>query len=180
MSRDAVLTTRPTRAARRPLRFVPRRRHRPDSGARDAVRLCGDPADSRAVGQHEPLQPEERRLPRCSSRVSSRQSWQAISSRTRSRCRSACHSAGRQTDAVPPMLSAALAKVGADGNPAYPRGVEKLNDTADPVALMRNALTGQTDQNGGDRPRGSSRQSPVAAWRIPDGKELGRQRKRAC
>ena len=69
-------------------------------------------------------------------------SWPAISSRTRFRCRSACHSAGKQTDTVPPMLSAALTKVGADGQPAYPRGIEKLNDTADPVALMRNALTG--------------------------------------
>jgi mono/diheme cytochrome c family protein len=58
------------------------------------------------------------------------------------------HSAGRQTDAVPPMLSAALAKAGAEGVLVYPRGIEKLNDTADPVALMRNALTGQTDQNG--------------------------------
>src|SRR5688572_14117475 len=58
------------------------------------------------------------------------------------------HSAGRQTDAVPPMLSAALTKVGAEGAPVYPRGIEKLNDTADPVALLRNALTGQTDQNG--------------------------------
>ena len=58
------------------------------------------------------------------------------------------HSAGKQTEAVPPMLSAALGKVDAEGAPAYSRGIEKLNDTADPVALLRNALTGQTDQNG--------------------------------
>jgi mono/diheme cytochrome c family protein len=58
------------------------------------------------------------------------------------------HSNGRQMDAVPPMLSAVLAKVAAEGAPVYPRGIEKLNDTADPVALLRNALTGQTDQNG--------------------------------
>ena len=58
------------------------------------------------------------------------------------------HSAGKQSDAVAPMLSAALTKAGGEGAPVYPRGIEKLNDTADPVALMRNALSGQTDQNG--------------------------------
>jgi mono/diheme cytochrome c family protein len=58
------------------------------------------------------------------------------------------YSSGRQTDAVSPMLSAALAKVDAEGAAVYSRGIEKLNDTADPVALMRNALTSQTDQNG--------------------------------
>ena len=57
-------------------------------------------------------------------------------------------SAGKQVDAVPPTVSVPLAKVGPNGQPAYPRGVEKLNDTADPVALMRNALTAQVDQNG--------------------------------
>jgi hypothetical protein len=49
---------------------------------------------------------------------------------------------------VPPAIAAVLAKAGADGQPAYPRGIDKLNDTADPVALMRNALTAQRDQNG--------------------------------
>lgn len=58
------------------------------------------------------------------------------------------HSAGKQSDAVPPMLSAALTKTKAEGGLVYPRGIEKLNDTADPVALMRNALSGQQDQNG--------------------------------
>jgi mono/diheme cytochrome c family protein len=57
-------------------------------------------------------------------------------------------SSGKQTDAVPAMLSAPLTKMGGGDTPAYPRGIEKLNDTADPVALMRNALTGQMDQNG--------------------------------
>ena len=44
-------------------------------------------------------------------------------------------------------------KVGADGQPAYARGIEKLNDTADPVALIRNALTAQTrsERGGGAR-----------------------------
>ena len=52
-------------------------------------------------------------------------------------------STGKPVEAVPPMVSAPLAKLGADGGPVYPRGMEKLNDTADPIALMRNALTGQ-------------------------------------
>ncbi len=55
---------------------------------------------------------------------------------------------GKQSDAVPPTLAAALTKVSAEGKPAYPRGIEKLNDTAEPTALMRNALTAQVDQNG--------------------------------
>ena len=57
-------------------------------------------------------------------------------------------SIGKPTDGVPPMVSAPLARAGADGAPVHPHGIEKLNDTADPVALMRNALTGQVDQNG--------------------------------
>jgi hypothetical protein len=48
---------------------------------------------------------------------------------------------------VPPMLSTVLAKTNPEGKPAYNRVVEKLNDTADPVALIRNALTAQQDQN---------------------------------
>ena len=57
-------------------------------------------------------------------------------------------STGRQSDNVPPMISVPLAKVNAEGKPVYARGIEKLNDTADPTALMRNALTAQVDQNG--------------------------------
>ena len=57
-------------------------------------------------------------------------------------------SAGKPADVAPPMVSAVLTKTGVDGKPVYARGIEKLNDTADPVALMRNAMTGQVDQNG--------------------------------
>jgi purine nucleosidase len=46
-----------------------------------------------------------------------------------------------------PMLAAPLARTGAEGKPAFPRTIEKLNDTADPLALIRNALTAQFDQN---------------------------------
>ena len=47
-----------------------------------------------------------------------------------------------------PLMSAVLGKVTAEGKPAYPRNIEKLNDTADPVATLRNALSAQYDQNG--------------------------------
>ena len=39
-----------------------------------------------------------------------------------------------------PMIAAVLAK-------PYSRGIHKLNDTADPVAVIRNALSAQFDQN---------------------------------
>ena len=53
---------------------------------------------------------------------------------------------GTQT-APSPMLDAALSKTAADGKPVYPRPLTALNDTADPVALIRNALSAQVDQN---------------------------------
>src|ERR1019366_239671 len=43
--------------------------------------------------------------------------------------------------AANPMLDAVA------GNARYPRGIVKLNDTADPLALIRNALSAQFDQN---------------------------------
>jgi hypothetical protein len=46
-----------------------------------------------------------------------------------------------------PILSAVVGKMTAEGKPAYPRNIEKLNDTADPVATIRNALSAQYDQN---------------------------------
>ena len=45
------------------------------------------------------------------------------------------------------VLDAVLEKKTADGLPAYPRGIHKLNDTADPAVLIRNALTAQYDAN---------------------------------
>ena len=54
--------------------------------------------------------------------------------------------AGKQTDRSP-MLDAALLKTAADGKPVYPRTLPALNDTAEPVALIRNALSAQVDQN---------------------------------
>ena len=46
-----------------------------------------------------------------------------------------------------PVLKAVLDKKTANGAPAWPRSIGKLNDTADPVALIRNALTAQNDAN---------------------------------
>lgn len=46
-----------------------------------------------------------------------------------------------------PMLHAPLAKTKPDGSPLYVHGVRKLNDTADPLAVIRNALSAQFDLN---------------------------------
>ena len=46
-----------------------------------------------------------------------------------------------------PLLTVPLAKRDASGEPAYPHGIKKLNDTAEPLALIRNAFTAQHDQN---------------------------------
>jgi mono/diheme cytochrome c family protein len=55
--------------------------------------------------------------------------------------------AGTQIDRVSPMLDAALLRTGADGQPAYLGTLQGLNDTADPVALIRNSLSAQVDRN---------------------------------
>jgi len=51
------------------------------------------------------------------------------------------------TPAETPILTAVLAKRNAQGEPAYAHGIHKLNDTAEPVALIRNAFTSQHDGN---------------------------------
>lgn len=51
------------------------------------------------------------------------------------------------TTSVPPMIQAVLTKRTEDDKPVYARTISQLNDTADPVALIRNALTAQPDQN---------------------------------
>jgi hypothetical protein len=53
---------------------------------------------------------------------------------------------GKETSDPAPMLDAALRKT-ASGQPVYPRTLAALNDTADPVALIRNALSAQLDHN---------------------------------
>ncbi|HWB85406.1 MAG TPA: nucleoside hydrolase [Bryobacteraceae bacterium] len=48
---------------------------------------------------------------------------------------------------ISPMITAPLAKKTADGKPVYPTVIEKLNDTAEVPALIRNAFTAQYDGN---------------------------------
>lgn len=50
-------------------------------------------------------------------------------------------------DPDPAMVTAPLARQNAEGKPQYSCGISKLNDTADPIAQIRNALTAQFDQN---------------------------------
>jgi len=45
------------------------------------------------------------------------------------------------------VLKAVLEKTTPEGMPAYSHGINRLNDTADPVALIRNAMTAQYDEN---------------------------------
>ena len=52
-----------------------------------------------------------------------------------------------KTDTPASMLDAALLKTGADGKPAYLSTLATVNDTADAVALIRNALSAQVDRN---------------------------------
>jgi hypothetical protein len=54
---------------------------------------------------------------------------------------------GPSKASVPPMIQAVLTKRTEDDKPTYVRNINRLNDTADPVALIRNALTAQPDQN---------------------------------
>lgn len=46
-----------------------------------------------------------------------------------------------------PMLTVPLSRVNAEGAPLYSHGIEKLNDTAEVRALIRNALSQQPDQS---------------------------------
>lgn len=45
------------------------------------------------------------------------------------------------------MLSVPLAKQTPEGKPAYSHGIESIADTADPIDIMRNALSAQQPQN---------------------------------
>ena len=46
-----------------------------------------------------------------------------------------------------PLFTVPLARRDAEGKPVYRQTIEKLNDTADPVAVIRNAMTTQEDHN---------------------------------
>lgn len=79
---------------------------------------------------------------------------------------------------VPPMIATVVNRAGLDGQPLYPRTIEKLNDTADPVAVLRNALSAQQDQNAVIVLAGP----PINLLRLmalPDGSDLIRRKVRA-
>jgi len=54
---------------------------------------------------------------------------------------------GTAETTLPPMMMTALSKQTSEAKPTYARTVERFIDTADPLALIRNALTAQQDQN---------------------------------
>jgi hypothetical protein len=57
------------------------------------------------------------------------------------------HEKGRAETEVTPLVSGPFQRNTPEGKPVYNRVVQTLNDTADPVALIRNGLTAQQDQN---------------------------------
>ncbi len=60
-------------------------------------------------------------------------------------------------------LQAALSKKDAEGEPLYPNEVHEIVDTADPVALIRNALSAEQDDNCAVVLAGSAKSSGGAA-----------------
>ena len=158
------------------LRLVARRRDRPDPRARDAVRLRGPATGARPLGQHEPLQSAQRRFPGSRRPLLRRRAGRRLR-RQQEPLPIGMSAVGKQTDEVPPMVSAALAKTGADGKPVYVRGLSKLNDTADPVALIRNALSAQADQNAAVVLAGLP-VNLVSLVALPDGREWAARKAR--
>lgn len=78
--------------------------------------------------------------------------------------------AGPQSDRVAPMLDAPLLKSDADGKAVYHRTLTTLNDTADAVALLRNALSAQVDRNAAVVLAGPP-SNLVSLIALPDGRE---------
>ena len=85
--------------------------------------------------------------------------------------------AGPPSTDAPRMLAAALDKRTGDGTPAYARGITQVNDTADPVALIRNALSAQTDGNGAVVLAGAP-VNLLALLSRPDGREWAARKPR--
>jgi hypothetical protein len=85
---------------------------------------------------------------------------------------------GAPSTTVSPMLQAVLEKQTPEGKPSYTRTVDHLNDTADPVALIRNALTAQQDQNATVILAGSP-VNLLGVLALPEGKQLIQKKVRA-
>lgn len=81
-------------------------------------------------------------------------------------------------ESAPPMIARVLARTGPDSAPLYPRGIGKLNDTADPVAVLRNALSAQQDQSAVMVLAGPA-VNLLGLMALPEGSELIRNKVRA-
>jgi purine nucleosidase len=85
--------------------------------------------------------------------------------------------AGAPETSVTPMLSAVLDRKTAEGKPLYPRNISRLNETADPVALIRNALSAQPDQNSTVILSGPS-VNLLGLLALPEGKDIVKKKVR--
>jgi hypothetical protein len=85
---------------------------------------------------------------------------------------------GAPSTTVPPMLQAVLEKQTPEGKPSYTRTIDHLNDTADPVALIRNAFTAQQDQNAVAVLAGPPA-NLLGVLALPEGKQLIQKKVRA-
>jgi hypothetical protein len=84
---------------------------------------------------------------------------------------------GTAETSLPPMMTTVLSKQTSEGKPAYARTVERFIDTADPLALIRNALTAQQDQNTVVVLAGSS-VNLLGLLALPNGRQLIQQKVR--
>ena len=70
-----------------------------------------------------------------------------------------------------PIIQAVLERKTPEGKPAYGHAIAKINDTADPVAVIRNALSAQYDQNAVILLAGPAT-NLAALLDLPEGKDL--------
>lgn len=76
-----------------------------------------------------------------------------------------------QALAASPMIDAILGEKTPAGEVRYPHGIKKLNDTADPAAMVRNGISAQQPENGVVVVAGPLT-NLVAAMALPDVKDL--------
>ena len=177
MTSHAVSATRPAGAARRPLRFVARRRNRPGPGARDAVRLRGPAADADTVAHHQSFHLQNAAFLDAVARFFAADlAGDFVPNKIPLPI--GMTSTGKQTDTVPPMVSVPLAKVDADGKPVYSRGIEKAerHGRSDRADAQRADGSGRSE-----RRRDSCRRCPRISSRcmtLPGGKDWAAKKAR--